>query len=201
MNSCRVVSLRYPGVLELWRQHLLSHSDTANLLLVITSFVGPVLSEPSANDIVILIHKNILDMDFSAAVTLVSTGIEPSQERSKSVTTFDLLYRSMDNTFAYLNLFVHNTDEIYSNVVLGIIRHIRKYRSRKARIRRTEAILPLAVCSQTIVNNVDRKIHVTFKDDDLLFSSFRSRIADRHRAWQQVRNNFGFTKSNVSSQL
>lgn len=198
-NDCRVVSLRYPGVLELWHQHhMTSHSDRANL-----SF--PFSSVRSTSEIVVLIRKNVLDTGLLGAVTLVSTGLEePSQECSELATTFNLLlYRSVDNAFTHLNLFVHNTGEIYSNVVLGIIRHIRLYRSRvAARIRRTEPILPPAVCSRrTVVNDVDRKNHGAFKDDDSSFSSFRSRIAGRHRAWQHVRNNFGFANSNVSSQL
>jgi hypothetical protein len=51
-NSCRVVSLSYPGVLELWRQRLSSHPDIADLQLVTTSFVQPVSSVPSAYKIV-----------------------------------------------------------------------------------------------------------------------------------------------------
>lgn len=203
-NSCRVVSLNYPGALELCRQHLSSPLDTADLPLETTSFIEPISSIPSTDEIVVLIHKNILNTVFPAAMTLECTGrVEQSQERFESATIFCLLYRSIDNNFTYLNLFIHNTGEIYPN--LGIIRHIRKYRSRETRMRQTEVevILPLAVDSRNTVNDVDRVNHVTFKDDDdsAVFSSFRSRLADRHYAWQQIRNNFGFTKSNVSSEL
>lgn len=201
-DSCKVVSVSSPGVLQLWRQGLSSRSGVADLPLT-TSFVEPVSSVPSANQVVVLIHQNILDTVFPTAVILTSVDlVEPSQECSELATTFYLLYRSVDNDLAHLNLFVHNTAEIYPN--LGLIRHILRYRSRdETRMRRMEAILPPVVCcSRTVVNGVDRENHVAFEDDDdSALGSFCSREPDRHRAWQQVRDNFGFDKSNVSSDL
>lgn len=120
-NNCRALSLTYPGVLEIWRKRLSSNSGI--------------------DDIPLVINQNILDTGFPAAVTyIVSTGrAEPRQECSELVTTFNLLYQPIENDFPNLNLFVHNTGEIYQNY--GMVRHIRKFRSRETRTKQTKAIL------------------------------------------------------------
>lgn len=196
-NGCNVVSLSYPGALELWHQRLFSDSDTVNLPH--TSFVESVSTIPSSDEIIVLIHKNILNTVFPAVVTVCTGRVKQSQEYSQSATILCLLYRSIDIDFVYLNLFVHNTSEIYPN--LGIISHIRKYKSRETRMKRTKVILPPTVCNRTAVDYVDRENHVAFKDDSAVFSNFRSRLAGQHHDWQQVWNNFRFVKSNVSSEL
>jgi hypothetical protein len=139
-NKCRVLSLSYPGVLDVWRQRLSSYSGIDDLPLMTTPLVQQVSLVPLVNEIFIFIHQNILDTGFPKAVTVVSTSrVKPRQECFKLVTTFNLLYQSIDNDFLHLNLFVHNTGEIYPN--LGTIQHIHKYRSRETRMRQTKAIL------------------------------------------------------------
>lgn len=188
----------FPGVFDLWLQRPSSHSS---IIPSATTFVRPAILVPSVDAVVDLIHKNILDVIFPATVTTNNTKIDLSQECSKSVTAFNILYRSIDNAFSHLNLFVHDIGERYPSLMFGTIRHIRKYKSREARMRRAEAILPPVECRRTENIDINVKNHVATKYGDSKDSSFRSKIADRHRAWQQVRNNFGFDKSNVTSEF
>lgn len=188
----------FPGVFDLWRQRVSPHSS---IIPSASTFVRSAMSVPSVDVVVDLIHKNILDTIFPASRITNSIEIDLSQECSKSVMAFSILYRSIDNAFSHLNLFVHDLGERYPCLMLGTIRHIRKYKSREARMKRAEAILPPVECSRTENIDINLKHHVATKYGDSKDSGFRSRIADRHRAWQQVRNNFGFDKSNVISEF